>query len=324
MWKKFLAVVVIVNISIYAAFLISLMFMIINFPAYYPDPLEHHEGIERLMNIIRLVQEDNRTTLNSNEKFEFCYGNKAFRLIVLLSTVICLIKEMIPMWFKGLKYFKRAANWFELFVYGMTLFFLDPFGFFFDSLDVPRTPCPKIVWEVAALTVFLAWIVLLMNFQRLPHVGVYIVMMMSMIKTMVQVVIVASLFVLGFALAFYMLMNDKDEAIFASSGLSLMRITVMIAGDLAYEDILPASSTPPNHNLSELLHQLQNGSRSINLTGWLPMERTSLDVAVSVNAGGGDNGADTVLHASQLSYIFFIGFALLMPIVVLNVLVGHK
>jgi hypothetical protein len=42
-------VVVIVNISIYAAFLISLMFMIINFPAYYPDPLEHHEGIERLM-----------------------------------------------------------------------------------------------------------------------------------------------------------------------------------------------------------------------------------------------------------------------------------
>jgi hypothetical protein len=33
-----------------------------------------------------------------------------------------------------------------------------------------------------------------------------------MIKTMVQVVIVASLFVLGFALAFYMLMNDKDEA----------------------------------------------------------------------------------------------------------------
>jgi hypothetical protein len=91
------------------------------------------------------------------------------------------------MWFKGFWYFKRLSNIFELAVYAMTMFFLDPFGLFLDRIDLPLESCPKVVWEIAALNVMLAWIVLLMSFQRLPYVGIYIVMIISMVKTMIQV-----------------------------------------------------------------------------------------------------------------------------------------
>jgi hypothetical protein len=81
-------------------------------------------------------------------------------------SAICLLKETVPMWFKGFWYFKRLSNIFELAVYAMTMFFLDPFGLFLDRIDLPLESCPKVVWEIAALNVMLAWIVLLMSFQR--------------------------------------------------------------------------------------------------------------------------------------------------------------
>jgi hypothetical protein len=110
--------------------------------------------------------ERQRDTLDSNEKFDFCYGNSGLRITLTVVTAVCLLKETVPMWFKGFRYFKRLSNIFELAVYAMTLFFLDPFGVFLDSIDLPLDSCPKVVWEVAALTAMFAWVVLLMTFQR--------------------------------------------------------------------------------------------------------------------------------------------------------------
>ena len=47
--RKFLAVVVIANIAIYAIFLLLLMTMAIHFSAYSPDPLEQEDSVKRLI-----------------------------------------------------------------------------------------------------------------------------------------------------------------------------------------------------------------------------------------------------------------------------------
>ena len=113
-----------------------------------------------------------------------------------------------------MQYFYSPSNVCEIVVYGLTFVFLDPYGVLLHDLNIPQDSCPKIVWEIAAVTVFLAWTLLLVNFQRyqmymanamennpidklyccccccccrMPHVGIYIVMIISMVKTMIQV-----------------------------------------------------------------------------------------------------------------------------------------
>ena len=112
-----------------------------------------------------------------------------------------------------------------------------------------------------------------------------------------------------------------------------MRITAMIAGDLAYEDILPPTPVLENHDLSVYYDQLRNEYGKFNFTDLLPMKETNSSHVgvsaanisyVSLQCSDDDTGAGTNLFAPQLSYIFFVCFALLMPIVVLNVLVGMK
>jgi hypothetical protein len=234
---------------------------------------------------------------------------------------ICLL-------YQGFWYFKRLSNIFELAVYAMTMFFLDPFGLFLDRIDLPLESCPKVVWEIAALNVMLAWIVLLMSFQRLPYVGIYIVMIISMVKTMIQVVIVASLFVLGFGLAFYMLASSQDE--FSTSPLSLMRVFTMSIGDLAHDNLLPVKVVHESHNLSLLYDELCNRFSQFQftkqdftkLTGYNCTQGLLQSMNISNTASNCPDQSSEPLNFPVFSYIFFILFALLVPVVVLNILIG--
>ncbi|XP_062502511.1 transient receptor potential cation channel subfamily A member 1-like [Corticium candelabrum] len=185
--KKFGAAVVIANIAIYLVYLLFLMSIIFVFPAYTPHPLENRDSLDRLMNVIQKAKEDNRTSLSSYEKIVFCFGHPELRITVLVATVLCLLKELLPMWYTGVAYFKRLSNVCELTVYALTLIFLDPYELLFQNLDIPRNPCPTLVWELAAMATVLGWIVLLLNFQRLPHIGIYIMMIISMVATMLKV-----------------------------------------------------------------------------------------------------------------------------------------
>lgn len=112
-----------------------------------------------------------------------------------------------------------------------------------------------------------------------------------------------------------------------------MRMATMAVGDLAYDDILPVSESTENANFSAYYEQLRNVYAKFDFINSLPLPNTTALVNEAPSAVCSINGtavgsytavdsSDVSLGFPVLSYIFFICFALLMPIVVLNVLVS--
>lgn len=315
-WRKFGAAIVIANILVYLHFLILLMALVISFPTYSTDPLLHEDSLARLVEVVKIAKDDNRTYLNNNEKLQYCYGHSQLRIALIVAVTLCLLKEILPMWYRGWQYFKHFSNITELTVYVLTFVFLDPTAVLLHDIDIPLDTCPRSLWQVAAMITFLGWIVLLLNFQRLPYMGIYIGMLISMVTTTIQFVIVASLFVLGFGLAFFMLLNN--EPTFGSGGLSLMKTVLMTVGDLNYEAILPTIFVSDRGNISYYHHQLNTTYRQFPFVLRLP--NISDVVTESSNDGTVDLNTDVLF--SSLAYVMFVIFCLLMPIVVLNTLIG--
>lgn len=64
-------------------------------------------------------------------------------------------------------------------------------------------------WQCGAIAVWLSWMVLLLFVQKMPHIGIYVLMFNKVLATFMSFVVIFILFVLGFALSFYMLFQNK-------------------------------------------------------------------------------------------------------------------
>lgn len=91
----------------------------------------------------------------------------------------------------------------------------------------------------------------------------------------------------------------------------MMKIVVMSVGDLAYEDVLPAREGP-GYNLTSSYQQLRSQYGEFEFVRQLPVDPP-------VNVAQTDESR--ILAFPPLSYLLYICFAILMPVVVLNVLV---
>ena len=110
---------------------------------------------------------------------------------------------------QGVTYLKKLSALVEIVVYILTLLSMDPFIVLFDRLEFDP-PCPRYYWEIGAMAIFLSWLNLLLYlrrypdtthfavgiqvcsrhqiiFLRLPRIGLYIVMILSMVQTMLKV-----------------------------------------------------------------------------------------------------------------------------------------
>lgn len=56
---------------------------------------------------------------------------------------------------------------------------------------------------------WLSWMVLLLFIQKMPHIGIYVLMFNKVLQTFMSFISVFLLFILGFAVSFYMLFQNK-------------------------------------------------------------------------------------------------------------------
>lgn len=66
----------------------------------------------------------------------------------------------------------------------------------------------QIQYSCASLTVFLTWFNLLLLLQRFDQVGIYVVMFLEILQTLIKVLMVFSILIIAFGLAFYILLSD--------------------------------------------------------------------------------------------------------------------
>ncbi|VVC25448.1 Ion transport domain,Ankyrin repeat-containing domain,Ankyrin repeat [Cinara cedri] len=84
----------------------------------------------------------------------------------------------------------------------------------------------------ASITVFLSWFTLLLNLQRFDRVGIYVVMFLEILQTLIKVLLLFSILIAAFGLAFYILLSRGHHLSFSTIPMSLLRTFAMMLGEI--------------------------------------------------------------------------------------------
>nr|UPO70950.1 sTRP5 [Mesobuthus martensii] len=152
-------------------------------------------------------------------------------------TIVHLLKELFQLKQKKLQYF-TLVNILEWCCYVSALLFTINF-----------TQCSKITgirtywqWQMGGISIFLAWMVLVLFVRKFHLVGIYIVMFTDILTTFAQFFIVFFLFIIAFSLGFYTLIQNQNP--FESPGESLLKTSVMMIGEFEYDAIFNDPENP--------------------------------------------------------------------------------
>ncbi|XP_068249793.1 transient receptor potential cation channel subfamily A member 1 homolog isoform X2 [Palaemon carinicauda] len=90
-------------------------------------------------------------------------------------------------------------------------------------------------WQVAAASIFMAWMNLLLFIRKLPFFGIYVVMFTDILATFARFFVVFLLFIVAFALSFYTVLSKQTP--FETPAKSLVKTSVMMIGEFEYDAI---------------------------------------------------------------------------------------
>lgn len=96
-------------------------------------------------------------------------------------------------------------------------------------------------WQCGAVSIWLSWLVLLFFIQKVPVLGIYILMFVSVVTTFFRFSAVFLLFILGFTFSFYMLLQNQGS--FDTFSKALIKTVVMMIGEYDYAVIFETDST---------------------------------------------------------------------------------
>ena len=120
--------------------------------------------------------------------------------VAFLLAVIKLVLELFKL--RRLDYLRNWMKWVETPLYFISIIFV-AVGPQFDHR----------IWQLGVLAIFLGWIVLIGYLQEWPFTGVYVLMLIHIIKSFLKVAFLALLLVVAFALTFYMQFFQLKEMV---------------------------------------------------------------------------------------------------------------
>ena len=128
------------------------------------------------------------------------HNSSSASTIAFILAVIKLEVELLKL--RYLDYLRNWMKWVETPLYVFSMIFV-AIGPHFDHW----------IWQLGVLTIFLGWIVLIGYLQQWPFTGVYILMLVHIIKSFLKVAFLALLLVVAFALTFYMQFFQLKEMV---------------------------------------------------------------------------------------------------------------
>ncbi|XP_065895664.1 transient receptor potential cation channel subfamily A member 1 homolog [Dysidea avara] len=142
-----------------------------------------------------------------NPKTEECMprgnGKKAFltgaAVLIVTFSMIRIAVEAFQIYYRHFRYFLDVENWMELYLYSSAIAFVG-----FGLADDCQCPHPW-QWEFGAVTLLIAWLNLVLFLKKFPLTGVYVLMFIHIMNTILRIILLPILFVISFGLTFYML-----------------------------------------------------------------------------------------------------------------------
>ncbi|XP_066929827.1 transient receptor potential cation channel subfamily A member 1 homolog isoform X2 [Clytia hemisphaerica] len=165
------------------------------------------------------------------------------RIVVLVLASLQLLLELIQLINRQLSYVADLTNWMEWLIYLLAIFFVRED---YDWVTTSTSLCQLDSYfiNIGALTIFLAWIDLLLFIQKFPSLGIYVVMFTDVTKTFLKFSITFILFVLAFGFSFFFLIGDKFLT-FSNTGRSFLKTIVMMIGEFDYDNIFSEAGYKP-------------------------------------------------------------------------------
>ncbi|KAK9527797.1 hypothetical protein VZT92_014329 [Zoarces viviparus] len=145
-------------------------------------------------------------------------------VMVLVMSVYSVVKELVQISQQRWNYFKDYSNLSDWLSAILCLWFIIP-----TILNVDGS----LHWQAGSMAVLSSWIGFLLYLQRFEGIGIYVVMFLEIMRTLVRVVMLFLFLVFAFSLAFHALMLNQEE--FDTVPLSVMQTFVMMVGELNYQ-----------------------------------------------------------------------------------------
>ncbi|KAJ8954916.1 hypothetical protein NQ318_016856 [Aromia moschata] len=187
-----------------------------------------------------MSQEESRTVLNITNYTDEAYvkHSKEYILKVKVNPVMYIsalaiiiyigmstIREFLQIYQQKYMYFMNPINLVTWLLYISALIMVVPI--FGDKMYDLQFSC-------ASLTVFLSWFNLLLLLQRFDQVGIYVVMFLEILQTLIKVLMVFSILIIAFGLAFYILLSRGEHLSFKTIPMSLIRTFSMMLGEIDF------------------------------------------------------------------------------------------
>jgi len=142
--------------------------------------------------------------------------------------------------------FKQYFSWENLLewsVYVLAIIYIA------DEFDLPLVnSCTTEKRTIGALSIFLAWMALVLFIRKFPKLGIYVVMFTSILYTFLKFFVIYVLFLVAFALSFYTLLHDPQRTVpaFGAPGRAIVKTGVMMIGEFDFDDLFnsPDSAVP--------------------------------------------------------------------------------
>ncbi|XP_053675930.1 transient receptor potential cation channel subfamily A member 1 [Anopheles nili] len=150
---------------------------------------------------------------------------------IIVYIVVNALRELLQVYQQKWHYLLEPNNFISWILYTSALIMIWPM---FSS-----GMCLSINYSAASITVFLSWFNLLLFLQRFDQIGIYVVMFLEILQTLIKVLIVFSILIIAFGLAFYILLSKVSEPqvnhlSFSSIPMSLVRTFSMMLGEMDF------------------------------------------------------------------------------------------
>lgn len=127
-------------------------------------------------------------------------------VVIVVYILLNSMRELIQIYQQKLHYILETVNLISWVLYISALVMVTP-------AFQPDGGINTIHYSAASIAVFLSWFRLLLFLQRFDQVGIYVVMFLEILQTLIKVLMVFSILIIAFGLAFYILLSKVGSFI---------------------------------------------------------------------------------------------------------------
>ncbi|CAF1093211.1 unnamed protein product [Rotaria sordida] len=218
-WVSYGCPIYILDLSFYLLFLFLLSYFIITYPSCnHTDPISWKNSVD---------------SCSKHNFISFQNDAKTFQIIsiwfIVLYCFLNFIMEIIQLIHDGSEYFYDIENYIQWILYVTTSIFTLPFLF---------NQSWHYQWVAGSISIFTAYLALLFLLGRFFIYGIYVIMFLEIMKTLLHVLSLFSILIFGFALTFCItkpFVQDLDLTNPQDFFMIVLKTIAMMLGELDYE-----------------------------------------------------------------------------------------